>query len=74
MVVDRLVPRGLREQGTPAVGVHAGFVETDLSEQFEAAKITPEDVAGQTMLAIADGQTEVLADEATRRVKRSLSE
>jgi NAD(P)-dependent dehydrogenase (short-subunit alcohol dehydrogenase family) len=64
---------GLSEQGTLVVGVHAGFVETDLSQQFEAPKITPENVAEQTMLAIAEGKTEVLADEATRKVKASLS-
>ncbi len=64
---------GLRGQGTLVVGVHAGFVETDLSHQFEAAKIMPEDVAEQTMQAITNGQTEVLTDEATRKVKSSLS-
>lgn len=64
---------GLRDQGTLVIGVHAGFVETDLSEQFEAPKITPEDVAEQAMLGIAEGKTEVLADEATRKVKAALS-
>jgi hypothetical protein len=48
-------------------------VQTDLSRQFDASKITPEDVAEQTMLAISRGETEVLADEATRKVKKSLS-
>lgn len=64
---------GLSDQGTLVVAVHAGFVETELSERFEAAKIAPEDVAEQAMVAIVDGKTEVLADEATRRIKGNLS-
>lgn len=64
---------GLRDQGTLVVGVHAGFVETDLSKQFGGPKITPQVVAEETMQAIVEGRTEVLADEPARRVKASLA-
>jgi NAD(P)-dependent dehydrogenase (short-subunit alcohol dehydrogenase family) len=64
---------GLRDQRTLVVGVHAGFVDTDLSKQFDAPKITPQEVAEQTMQAIVEQQTEVLADEPARRVKASLA-
>ena len=64
--------QGLRDQGTLVVGVHAGFVETDLSARFDAPKITPASVAEQTMQALADNSTEVLADERTRQVKAGL--
>ncbi|QUQ63303.1 SDR family oxidoreductase [Kutzneria sp. CA-103260] len=65
---------GLAEQGTLVVGVHAGFVETDLSAWTDAPKITAEDVAEQTMQALLDNRVEVLADEGTRQLKASLSQ
>ncbi|MEV6840518.1 SDR family oxidoreductase [Streptomyces sp. NPDC051133] len=65
--------QGLRDQGTLVVGVHAGFVETDLSSFTDAAKISATDVAEQTMEALANDQVEVLADERTRQVKQALS-
>lgn len=64
---------GLRTQGTLVVGVHAGFVDTDLSKQFDAPKITSQEVAEQTMRAIVEEQTEVLVDEPARRIKASLA-
>ncbi|WP_433447184.1 SDR family oxidoreductase [Streptomyces sp. CA-142005] len=65
---------GLREQGTLVVGVHAGFVETDLSSFTDAPKISAADVAEQTMEALAGDRVEVLADERSRQVKHSLSQ
>jgi NAD(P)-dependent dehydrogenase (short-subunit alcohol dehydrogenase family) len=64
---------GLRDQGTLVVGVHAGFVETDLSAWTDAPKISAASVAEQTMQALASNSTEVLADEPTRQVKAALS-
>ncbi|MCX4649689.1 SDR family oxidoreductase [Streptomyces sp. NPDC055059] len=64
---------GLREQGTLVIGVHAGFVETDLSSFTDAPKISAEDVAEQTMEALANDRVEVLTDERTRQVKHALS-
>ncbi len=65
---------GLREQGTLVVGVHAGFVETELASWVDAPKISPVSVAEQTMQALASNSVEVLADERTRQVKAALSE
>ncbi|WP_055591232.1 SDR family oxidoreductase [Peterkaempfera griseoplana] len=65
--------QGLREQGTLVVGVHAGFVETDLSAWTDAPKVSPASVAEQTMRALAGDRLEVLADEATRERKAALS-
>jgi NAD(P)-dependent dehydrogenase (short-subunit alcohol dehydrogenase family) len=64
---------GLREQGTLVIGVHAGFVETDLSSFTDAPKISADDVAEQTMEALANDRVEILADERTRQVKNALS-
>ncbi|MFE7245464.1 SDR family oxidoreductase [Streptomyces sp. NPDC057580] len=65
---------GLREQGTLVIGVHASFVETDLSSFTDAPKISAEDVAEQTMEALANDRVEVLTDERTRKVKHALSQ
>ena len=65
---------GLRSQGTLVVGVHAGFVETELSSFTDAPKISVADVAEQAMDALANDRVEVLADEPTRRVKDALSQ
>ncbi|MER6981219.1 SDR family oxidoreductase [Streptomyces carpinensis] len=64
----------LREQGTLVVGVHASFVETELSSFTDAPKISAADVAEQTMEALANDRVEVLADERTRQVKYALSQ
>jgi NAD(P)-dependent dehydrogenase (short-subunit alcohol dehydrogenase family) len=65
--------QGLRDQGTLVVGVHAGFVETDLSAWVDAPKISPASVAEQTMQALASNSTEVVADERTRQAKAALA-
>ncbi|MGW1542994.1 SDR family oxidoreductase [Streptomyces sp. NPDC002309] len=64
---------GLRDQGTLVIGVHAGFVETELSSFTDAPKISPADVVEQTLDALADDRVEVLADERTRQAKQALS-
>jgi len=62
----------LAHQGTLVVGVHAGFIETDMTEGIGAPKISPESVARQVFDAVEADQVEVLADERTRSVKASL--
>ncbi|MCV7175273.1 SDR family oxidoreductase [Mycolicibacterium sphagni] len=62
----------LHSQGTHVVGVHAGFIDTDMAAVIDTPKIAPEDVATQTMDAIESGTPEVLADERTRATKNSV--
>jgi NAD(P)-dependent dehydrogenase (short-subunit alcohol dehydrogenase family) len=64
---------GLAEQGTLVVGVHSGFVDTDLSSWTDAPKISAASVAEQTMDALLNNAEEVLADDATRKVRAALS-
>ena len=54
------------------MGVHAGFIDTDMAAVIDGPKIAPEDVATQTMDAIESGAPEVLADERTRMTKHSV--
>jgi NAD(P)-dependent dehydrogenase (short-subunit alcohol dehydrogenase family) len=63
----------LRTQGTLVVGVHAGFIDTDMAAAVDDPKISAHEVAGQTLDAIEKGQPEVLTDEWTRHVKNSVA-
>jgi NAD(P)-dependent dehydrogenase (short-subunit alcohol dehydrogenase family) len=62
----------LAHQGTQVVGVHAGFIDTDMAAGIDVPKISPESVARQTFDAVEAGGVEVLADERTRTIKASL--
>src|SRR5471032_13287 len=64
----------LSAQGTQLVGVHVGFIDTDLTKGFDVAKVSPQDVARQILDGVQAGAKEVLADEITRKVKRGLSD
>lgn len=68
---------GLRQalagQGTQVLGLHMGFVDTDLARGFDVPKSSPQHIAAVTLDALAAGQSEVLGDEATRQVKQGLS-
>lgn len=63
----------LREQGTQVLGLHMGFVDTDLTRGLDAPKSTPESVVSQAFDALEAGAEEVLADDATRQVKQGLA-
>jgi NAD(P)-dependent dehydrogenase (short-subunit alcohol dehydrogenase family) len=62
----------LRGQGTLVVGVHAGYIDTDMVAAITDPKIAPEVVATQTVEALAAGREEVLADETSRNAKAAL--
>ena len=62
----------LHHQGTLVVGVHASYIDTDMTTMVDAPKISPESVAQQVFNAVESGEVEVLADERSRYVKASL--
>jgi NAD(P)-dependent dehydrogenase (short-subunit alcohol dehydrogenase family) len=68
------VRQELSAQNTLVVGVHAGYIDTDMAAGVEDAKISPEEVVAQVLAAIEVGQEEVLADGLSRAVKAGLSE
>jgi hypothetical protein len=49
---------------TLVIGVHAGFIDTEMAAAVEHEKIPPEDVAAATMRAILEGREEVLGGRA----------
>ena len=63
----------LRPQGTQVLTLHMGFVDTDLAHGIDAPKATPQDIVARALDALEAGESEVLADERTREVKRNLS-
>lgn len=64
----------LRGQGTLVVATHAAFIDTDMAARITQPKVSPVDVARQTLDAVEAGREEVLADQTTRHVKAALSE
>ena len=64
----------LAQQGTLVVGVHAGFIDTEMVVELARGlpKDDPEDVARQVFDAVEAGRVEVLADQRTERVKSLL--
>ncbi|RZL01800.1 MAG: SDR family oxidoreductase [Rubrivivax sp.] len=63
----------LREQKTQVLGLHVGFIDTDMTRGFDAPKTPPELVVSRTLDALEAGADEVLADEFTQQVKQGLS-
>jgi NAD(P)-dependent dehydrogenase (short-subunit alcohol dehydrogenase family) len=63
----------LRARGTQVVGVHLGYMDTDMVAGLDVPKIAPEDVARQILDAVEGGAEEVLADLPSERAKAALS-
>lgn len=63
----------LRAQGTQVLGMHMGFVDTDLTREIDMAKSTPDAVVREALDALESGAEEVLADDVTKQVKPGLS-
>jgi len=59
----------LREQGTQVLGIHAGYIDTDMVAHVDAPKTSPADIATRTLEALERGDSEVLADDTSRLVK-----
>ncbi|WP_433693735.1 SDR family oxidoreductase [Herbaspirillum seropedicae] len=63
----------LRGQGTQVMSLHMGFVDTDLTKDFDAQKSSPQEIVDYALDALEAGAEEALADELTRQVQGSLS-
>ena len=71
MVAHDLAPGGADD--TLVVGVHAGFIDTDMAASVPAEnKISPRQVVEATIEALKNDETEVLADEISRQAKAAL--
>ncbi|GAA3205887.1 SDR family oxidoreductase [Nonomuraea helvata] len=63
----------LKEQGTHVVGVHAGYIDTDMAAGVTDPKISPAEVVAQTLDALEAGTYEVLADTLSKEIRAGLS-
>jgi NAD(P)-dependent dehydrogenase (short-subunit alcohol dehydrogenase family) len=63
----------LRERGIQVLGLHVGFMDTDLTKSIDAPKSSPEDVARQTYDALAAGKSEIIADKGTALLRSTLA-
>lgn len=64
----------LAGQGTEVVGVHVGYVDTDLTAGLTGDKVPPQQVATAALDALAAGAPEALVDDLARTLKASLSD
>jgi NAD(P)-dependent dehydrogenase (short-subunit alcohol dehydrogenase family) len=64
----------LKRQGTHVVGVHVGFVDTDLTAGFDVEKIAPAAVAAAALDAVEAGDPEAVVDDLSRQVKAGLGD
>jgi NAD(P)-dependent dehydrogenase (short-subunit alcohol dehydrogenase family) len=62
----------LKSQGTRVAGVYSGFIDTDLTAQIDAPKVSPDVVAANTIKGILEDQEDILADPGSRGVKNAL--
>lgn len=62
----------LARAGTQVVGVHVGFVDTDLTADLPVDKIAPQTVAVSALDALEHNQPEAIVDEFSRTVKAGL--
>lgn len=63
----------LRQQGTQVLGLHVGFVDTDLTRGLDVVKVSPQSVVAIALDALEAGASEVLADERAQTIKRGLT-
>lgn len=64
----------LEAQRTQVLGLHVGFIDTDLMRGLDAPKLAPEDVVTAALDGLERGELQVLADDKTRAVHCGLSD
>ena len=62
----------LEEQGTQVLGLHAGFIDTDMTQGIEMPKSTPEAIVKAALDGLEAGAREVLSDDISRMVHQGL--
>lgn len=63
----------LRARNTQVLGLHVGFVDTDLTKGIDVPKTSAEDVVRQTFDALETNKSEVMADQGTAVLKSTLA-
>jgi NAD(P)-dependent dehydrogenase (short-subunit alcohol dehydrogenase family) len=63
----------LRDQGTQVLGLHVGFIDTDLTRGIDLPKLTPAFVVEQAYAGLVAGKSEVLVDEISQKAKQGVA-
>lgn len=63
----------LQAQQTQVLGLHVGFIDTDLTKDLDVPKVTPAAVVEATFAGLEQDAHQVLADDLTRQVHAALS-
>jgi NAD(P)-dependent dehydrogenase (short-subunit alcohol dehydrogenase family) len=63
----------LAPNGTQVLGLHMGYVDTDLTKGFDIPKSSPEYIVKQALNGLESDLHEVLADSITLQVKQGLT-
>lgn len=63
----------LAGQKTQVLGLHMGYVDTDLTRGFEVPKSSAEEIVQQALDGLEAGADEVLADALTRQIRQGLT-
>jgi NAD(P)-dependent dehydrogenase (short-subunit alcohol dehydrogenase family) len=62
----------LAAQNTQVLGLHMGFVDTDMTKSLDVPKASPRSIVIEAYNALEAGAGEILADERSRMVKQGL--
>lgn len=62
----------LKPDGIQVVGLHVGFMDTDMAADVKGEKISPTEVAAQILQALEQGKPEVTADAVSRQLRSQL--
>ena len=65
--------QALSPSNVHVMGVHVGFIDTDLTQTLEIPKISPKTVAEQVFDGIEQNAFEVLVGESTQKLKQDLT-
>jgi NAD(P)-dependent dehydrogenase (short-subunit alcohol dehydrogenase family) len=68
LVVTEAARIELKAQGTRVLGVHAGYIDTDMTAGLVQPKTSPQQVAERTLKALRGGDDLVLADDRAQYV------
>lgn len=60
-------------QKTQVLGLHMGYVDTDLTRGFDVQKSSAEEIVQRALDGLEEGATEVLGDVITQQVKQGLT-
>ena len=65
--------QALSQSNVHVMGVHVGFIDTDLTQTLDIPKISPKTVAEQVFDGIEKNAFEVLVGESTQKLKQDLT-